>query len=195
MSAAAVLVAVTAPASTPGRAAVLRRQIGSSRDIPAAAAFFRPFALASLDEGKTPEGIRFLSDLVVAELDAAGRRVVSGRQLEGLGKAAVALDLLKLFQARHRGPPPSSELLDWFLGTDERTLLFLRAIQPEDRWNVSLAIVEVLAGHAPGRRDRFLELILAFAVVWDAPGGVRPSLRKEQDYLDYVRDNSDMRAY
>ena len=190
-----LLASAAAPAGAPDRTAGLRRQICSAADVSAAAPLFRPFALAALQQGELADSSRFLSDLIVAELDAAGRRAVGGRQLDGLSKAAAAHGLLELFRARHRGPPPSRELLDWLLGTDERMLLFLRTIQPEDRWNVCLAILDLLADHAPGRRGRFLKLMLAFAVVWDSPGGVRPSHAKEEDYLDYVRNNTDMRAY
>ena len=190
-----MLTGATVPAGTPGGAAVLRRRILSADDASAAAPLFRPLALASLQEGEAADSIRFLRDLVVAELDAAGPRAVRGRQLDRLSTAAAAIGLLELFQARHRGPPPSRELLDWLLGTDERMLVFLRTIQPEDRWNVCLAILDVLSSHAPGRCERFFNLMLAFAVVWDSPGGVRPSHAKERDYLDYVRNNTDMRSY
>ena len=62
-----------------------------------------------------------------------------------------------------------TEVWAWLFGSDERIRLVAETVSDDDNTFESARIIQRLYEHDPESRDQFLNLILAFAVVWDTP--------------------------
>lgn len=83
----------------------------------------------------------------------------------------MAADLLKLFSeyfsAGYNRRMPSLESVRWLLEEPERFHSLLSTLSPRDKWPEVCRILETLYDYDEQDRDRYFNLILAMAVVWD----------------------------
>lgn len=116
-----------------------------------------------IQQNEQAEGIEKFTDVLVDGLQDSVR---PGR--ERLALYGTLADCVRLLQMTKK-EPLSVETLDWILASGNRTHLLVETILPADRLKECFGIVDQLAKHNPEDRDDYFELILAMAVVWDAP--------------------------
>ena len=120
--------------------------------------------LAGLRAGCADE---YLNGLRAGLIEAAAgvQGVGDSPQLEDLILRIYCIRNLTAFQ----GSDTSPEVWDWLFNSDERVRLVAGTLAEEDDASAVSRIIKTLYSHDPKGRDRYFDLILALAVVWDTP--------------------------
>ncbi len=146
----------------------------------------RQLVLSAAAEDRVEDALAGLENYLQREL--AGRRSLAGlttRQLESYVLAAELSHLLREYWLGRNPRIPPPRLAEWLLASPERVETLVNTLTRWDNWAEACRILELLHDHDPVARDRYFDLILALAVVWDQP---RPPLHGQQGALSFSPD-------
>ena len=103
-------------------------------------------------------------------------------------------DCVRLMELSCETPIPEG-VLDWVLASGKRVHLLVETIAPEDRLAECMTIMDELGRSDVAGRDKYYELILAMAVIWDSPQ--RPAMHGQMggQPLAYTADIAKRYAY
>lgn len=163
--------------------AILERRFFSSQR-----SDFRDYAVAALLAGREQRAIGVFGRYFRDEFKTPRGQLGSQLHRQTYVQAADSYLLLqradRLARGAFRRDPAATR---WLFSSNERLALFVDTVSTEDNWPEVVGIIRELHAHDPRGRDRFFELILALAVVWDQP---RPAMHPQMGpaTLPYRRD-------
>jgi hypothetical protein len=146
----------------------------------------------ALGSGRAAE-LREVAELRLVQRAAALRSAPARVVCDELIVPACYADLLRRFAATRVRP----EVWRWLFSSEERLRTLSSLLEEEDHPVAVAALLEQLYDHDPADRDRFFNLMLALAVVWDSPRKPMHSqtgggwLKPDHDvtlYYDYFKE-------
>jgi len=169
-------VAMLASLPCAGDMASLMTSIKKSPSTSAKDGKFRELVVESLCTGHGGEGLTFLAKFIGSGFRRNRKRTLNDQQARLLAHAADASMFLALVGERAPGVALRRDVLTWLARSESSYQLFLNTVSPADDLGAVFRIVGELYDHDTKRRDDFVRLILAMAVVWDQP---RPPLHRQ----------------
>ena len=126
----------------------------------------RQYAFAVISEKKQKEGIDFLTALIKKELEATPKGTVNTTTLTMQANIVDAISFLSRFsQGIDFAKDP--EFAHWLLDSDTYLTTLCDNVEPQDNIPAALALLQSLCHHDPKERDKYFNLIVALALVWD----------------------------
>ena len=152
----------------------LEGQVRSSTQAsrPAKRSLYRAYAVACLKAGTPERGLDTLAEHLQGELSSRSRSSSGGpsaRRFTSLSGASDAFLVLLHLNTDRRHAALRTDVCEWLFSSSSHTEVFLDVFDSRDDWPQVAAILAQLYDHAGKERDRFRNLIVAMAVVWDQP--------------------------
>ncbi|MCF7853177.1 MAG: hypothetical protein K9N51_00145 [Candidatus Pacebacteria bacterium] len=168
----------SAPGTSPvfdGDLGELERVLFDSNALAHGSEVAREFAVMSVVNGKVASGQAVLAKFIKQYFAANAEKVIyKSNEREAITAACDAWLVLHHCFSEQTFQDP--EITRWLLRDNQRLQLVAEATSEGVVWPRAATIIETLYRHDPDTRDRYFELILAFAVVWDTQ---RPPLHHQ----------------
>ena len=146
----------------------------------------RQYALAVINEKKQKEGIDFLTSLLKTELNATPKGTVNTTTLAMQANIVDAISFLSRF-SQGIDFAKDSEFAHWLLDSDTHLTDLCDNVEPQDNIPAALALLQSLCHHDPKERDKYFNLIVALALVWDQERP-KPHFQMGNKVLPYQTD-------
>ncbi|MCF7854283.1 MAG: hypothetical protein K9N51_05755, partial [Candidatus Pacebacteria bacterium] len=165
----------------------LEEDIREQTYITAHSQLFRRYALEILLSKQPRRGLNVIAEYFRKRFNSPRGQLTSRSRRDVYCEAADAFVLFRHLTQGGNNFSMEPETVRWLFDSDERLALFVDTVSPHDDWQRMSGVIETLYAHDPQGRDRFLNLILAMAVVWDQ---ARPPLHPQtgQRQLTYQTD-------
>lgn len=146
----------------------------------------RQYALAVINEKKQKEGVDFLTALLKKELDATPKGTVNAMTLAMQANIVDSMTFLSRFsQGVDFAKDP--EFAHWLLDSDTHLVNLCDNIEMQDNIPAALTLLQALCHHDPKERDKYFNLIVALALVWDQERP-KPHFQMGSKILPYQSD-------
>ena len=150
-----------------GELGKLEKRLFESRGLANDSAIARGFMLACLAKDKPEEGLKVLEDFIRRYFNANKDKVIyKSTEMDAVIAACDSWLMLTNCFKNGSGFEKRAPLI-WLLNSNKRLGIVSQATSEGVDWPQAANIIEKLFNHDPETRDKFFELILAFAVVWD----------------------------
>lgn len=131
----------------------------------------RMMVIRAIDEDRVDFAMDALKTFLKKGVPNKNPELLTETELEAFGTAAECLSFMALCSTEQVYPDP--EVCRWLLGTNARLSAVVNNLDAQDDWRSVVALLNDLYRHDTEGRDRYFNLILAMALVWDQPNRPR----------------------
>lgn len=148
----------------------------------------RQIVIESIKSDQYREGIKILSDYTVKTFKTPSRVLLSQKIkiLAIFTDGATCIEKL-LPRNKYRATTIKNDVLEWLFNSNNRMNTLAETFSIDDNMPEVIKIIDTLYRHDPAGRDKFFNLIVAMAVVWDQK---RPRMHGQigPNILQYTAD-------